>query len=123
MGLKKPKSIQNIKHLLVDLPANSLWQTLRDEFPEAKVILVVRDDQKWINSLQNHLVVSFYFWFIFGPRIFFRKCTRGTTDDVILKVERQQFWEMWFHRCFGPVYRWIFNHSSEAVTMYMDYFR
>lgn len=78
----------------VDLPANSLWQTLRDEFPEAKVILVVRDDQKWINSLQNHLV-----------------------------VERQQFWEMWFHRCFGPVYRWVFNHSSDAVTMYMDYFR
>ena len=50
------------KIFLVDLPANSLWQTLRDEFPEAKVILVVRDDQKWINSLQNHLVVSFYLW-------------------------------------------------------------
>ena len=49
------------KIFLVDLPANSLWQTLRDEFPEAKVILVVRDDQKWINSLQNHLVVSFYY--------------------------------------------------------------
>ena len=46
------------KTISVDLPANSLWQTLRDEFPEAKVILVVRDDQKWINSLQNHLVVS-----------------------------------------------------------------
>merc|ERR1712046_15702 len=30
---------------------------------------------------------------------------------------------MWFHRCFGPIYRWIFNHSSGPVTMYMDYFR
>ena len=53
------------KIFLVDLPANSLWQTLRDEFPEAKVILVVRDDQKWINSLQNHLVVSFFILVIF----------------------------------------------------------
>ena len=47
---------------LVDLPANALWQTLCDEFPEAKVILVVRDEDKWINSLLNHIEVSFYFF-------------------------------------------------------------
>ena len=64
--MKFPQNLvsQNINNFRlkfsVDLPANSLWQTLRDEFPEAKVILVVRDDQKWINSLQNHLVVSIY---------------------------------------------------------------
>ena len=50
---------------LVDLPANALWQTLCDEFPEAKVILVVRDEDKWINSLLNHIDVSFHF-LIFG---------------------------------------------------------
>ena len=42
---------------LVDLPANSLWQTLCDEFPEAKVVLVVRDEDRWIKSLLNHIDV------------------------------------------------------------------
>jgi len=78
----------------VDLPANALWQTLSDEFPEAKVVLVVRDDDRWINSLLNHI-----------------------------EVERKQFLEMWFHRQFGPLYRFVFNQSSDPIMTYMDFFR
>ena len=44
----------------VDLPANALWQTLCDEFPEAKVVLVVRDEDRWIKSLLNHIDVSHF---------------------------------------------------------------
>jgi len=77
-----------------DTPTCAMWETLLDEFPEAKVILVVRDDEKWWNSLLKHVA-----------------------------VERQQFLEMWFHRCFGPLYRFVFNHSSRPFLIYMDFVR
>jgi len=77
-----------------DTPTCFLWDVLLDEFPDAKVIHVVRDDDKWATSLTKHI-----------------------------KVERQQFLEMWFHRCFGPLYRFVFNHSSKPFTTYMDFYR
>jgi len=30
---------------------------------------------------------------------------------------------MWFQKCFGPLYRKVFNHSSPAFDVYMDFFR
>ena len=56
-GLTKPNSEVDSKKLLsisVDLPGVPLWQTLLDEFPEAKVVLVIRDENKWIQSAMNH---------------------------------------------------------------------
>ena len=78
----------------VDVPVFNLWEALADEFPEAKVILVVRDEKSWEKAVLNHI-----------------------------SVERKLFLEMWFQRCFGPIYRRIFNHSSKAFDMYMDFFR
>ena len=47
----------------VDLPGVPLWQTLLDEFPEAKVVLVERDENKWINSAMNHTALEVYLFF------------------------------------------------------------
>jgi len=78
----------------VDLPIFCFWEALADEFPEAKVILVIRNDESWAKAMSNHIA-----------------------------VERKQFLEMWFQRCFGPLYRKVFNHSSKAFDVYMDFFR
>ena len=42
----------------VDVPIFNLWEALADEFPDAKVILVLRDDQSWVKAVSNHLKVS-----------------------------------------------------------------
>jgi len=78
----------------VDVPIFNMWEALADEFPEAKVILVVRDDASWEKAVLNHI-----------------------------SIERKQFLEMWFQRCFGSIYRKVFNHSSRAFDIYMDFFR
>jgi len=88
------KNNENGYTAVCDTPTCFLWDTLLDEFPEAKVIHVVRDDEKWWASLEKHI-----------------------------QVEREQFLEMWFHRAFGPIYRFIFNHSSKPFTTYMDFYR
>jgi len=77
-----------------DTPTCAYWEVLLDECPDAKVILVERDPEKWRASLEKHVA-----------------------------VERAQFLEMWFHRCFGPLYRFVFNHSSKPFRVYMDFIR
>lgn len=39
------------------------------------------------------------------------------------QVEREQFQEMMWWRLHGGIYRWIFNHSSRAMSLYMDWIR
>lgn len=58
------------------------------------MILVLRDEDKWAASVHKHL-----------------------------KVEREQFKEMMWWRLHGGIYRWIFNHSSRAMGLYMDWIR
>lgn len=58
------------------------------------MILVLRDEDKWAASVTRHL-----------------------------QVEREQFKEMMWWRLHGGIYRWIFNHSSRAMSLYMDWFR
>ena len=41
----------------VDVPIFNMWEALADEFPEAKVILVVRDDASWEKAVLNHISV------------------------------------------------------------------
>lgn len=79
---------------VVDLPHNIFWDVLSDEFPEAKVILVLRDEDKWAASLERHL-----------------------------QVERAQFKEMGWWRLHRTIYSWIFNHSCQTMEVYMDWMR
>lgn len=78
----------------VDIPHNALWEVLHKQFPDAKVILCLRDEDKWAKSVEKHL-----------------------------QVEREQFKEMMWWRLHSGLYRWIFNHSSRAVGLYMDWIR
>ena len=41
-----------------DTPTCAYWEVLLDEFPDAKVILVERDADKWQASLEKHVAVS-----------------------------------------------------------------
>ena len=102
-----------------DLPHVGMWDTMLDEFPDCKgklmksdnktlsyeptgrilsnlliVILVLRDEEKWITSVQKHL-----------------------------QVEREQFKEMSWWRNWQTLYSFIFNHSSQAMGIYMDWIR
>lgn len=77
-----------------DTPFNVLWESLHDEFPDAKVIMVIRDEDKWVES--------------------FRK---------FFEVEQRDFAEMKWHRLYGPIYRFFFPHSSAPMRVYMDFLR
>lgn len=77
-----------------DVPMCGMWDVLKDEFPEAKVILIERNEDKWIASCKNHL-----------------------------DVEREQFKELGYWRKYQAVTSLIFNHSSRAVSIYMDWIR
>ena len=37
----------------VDWPSASFWRELREVYPEAKVILTLRDSQQWFTSVSN----------------------------------------------------------------------
>ncbi|CAG5104101.1 Oidioi.mRNA.OKI2018_I69.chr1.g1094.t1.cds [Oikopleura dioica] len=78
----------------VDLPHFAFWEILLKQFPDAKVILAIRDEDKWANSVVKHLA-----------------------------VEREQFKEMGWWRLHSGIYKWVFNHSSRAVGLYMDWIR
>ena len=41
----------------VDIPHNALWEVLHKQFPDAKVILCLRDEDKWAKSVEKHLQV------------------------------------------------------------------
>ena len=58
------------------------------------VILTVRDEEKWVKSIEKHLA-----------------------------VERAQFKEMVWWRRFPNLYSLVFNHSSKAMGVYMDWIR
>jgi len=77
-----------------DIPCNALWETLADEFPESKVILVIRDEAKWLKSFEK----------------FFH-------------VEQTQFLEMGWHKLHRTIYQFLFPHSSKPMQVYMDYLR
>ena len=47
-----------------DTPTCFLWDVLLDEFPEAKVIHVIRDDEKWASSVNKHIQVFYQFSYI-----------------------------------------------------------
>lgn len=77
-----------------DLPTYNFWDVLAEEFPDAKVILIERDEDKWANSMEKHLA-----------------------------VEHKEFKEMMFWRCYNWIYSKVFNHSSQAMGVYMDFMR
>lgn len=77
-----------------DTPGNVLWESLADEFPEAKVILVIRDENKWMDSF-----------------------------DKFFKAEQRDFLEMRWHRLYGHLYRFIFPHTARPMRVYMDFLR
>ncbi|CAG5080483.1 Oidioi.mRNA.OKI2018_I69.PAR.g9610.t1.cds [Oikopleura dioica] len=49
----------------VDLPHNAYWELLLKQFPDAKVILVLRDENKWATSLTKHLKARIITSYIF----------------------------------------------------------
>lgn len=77
-----------------DTPCHVLWESLLDEFPEAKVLLVVRDEEKWINSFEK-----------------------------FFEAEQTQFLEMGWYRLYRPLYKFLFPHSSAPMEVYMDFLR
>jgi len=77
-----------------DTPGNVLWETLLENFPDAKVILILRDEDKWIES--------------------FRK---------FFEAEQKDFAEMKWHRLYGHLYRFIFPHTGRPMRVYMDFLR
>jgi len=77
-----------------DTPCNVLWESLSDEFPDAKVILVLRDEDKWIKSFEK-----------------------------FFNIEQRDFLEMGWHRLWGPLYRLLLPHSSKPMRVYMDFLR
>jgi len=79
---------------VTDLPTYNFWDVLAEEFPDAKVILIERDEDKWANSLEKHI-----------------------------GVEHAEFKEMMFWRCYTWIYSKIMNHSSVAMGVYMDFMR
>ena len=42
----------------VDWPSCNLWESLADNYPEAKVILSLRDPEKWYDSVMNTIYAS-----------------------------------------------------------------
>ncbi|CAG5080481.1 Oidioi.mRNA.OKI2018_I69.PAR.g9609.t1.cds [Oikopleura dioica] len=78
----------------VDLPHNAYWELILKQFPDAKVILVLRDEDKWATSVAKHL-----------------------------QVERDTFREMGWWRLNNGIYRWVFNHAAQAMGLYMDWIR
>ncbi|MGI3186254.1 sulfotransferase family protein [Nioella aestuarii] len=40
----------------VDWPSTHYWDVLADHYPEAKIILSVRDSESWFNSMQNTIL-------------------------------------------------------------------
>ena len=59
-----------------------------------QVILIERDEDKWAASLERHL-----------------------------GVEHKEFKEMSWWRLYNWIYTKIFNHSSAAMGVYMDFYR
>lgn len=76
------------------MPTYNFWDVLAEEFPDAKVILIERDEDKWAASLERHI-----------------------------GVEHKEFKEMMFWRCYTWLYSKIMNHSSAAMGVYMDFYR
>ena len=41
-----------------DTPSYLFWEQILEAFPEAKVILIERDEDKWVKSLEEHFLVE-----------------------------------------------------------------
>ena len=57
---------------IMDMPGYLYWEQIAEAFPEAKVILVERDENKWVESLIGMFKIigdrrwfSFYWFFLF----------------------------------------------------------
>ena len=50
-------------HASVDWPGCRFWRDLASHYPDAKVVLTIRDPADWYESISN----TIYPWFVRGP--------------------------------------------------------
>jgi len=104
---------------IMDMPSYIYWEQVAEAFPEAKVILVERDDEKWVNSLINMFkIIDTRVWFgwrarnnaITGPLLTLLKYSLSNTLGEI----RPWFDEV-FTLAFGP------GAAKDSTYMSRDY--
>lgn len=87
----------------VDYPTCTYWRELMDFYPEAKVILTVRDANSWFDSVNTTIMSpECVNWIYSGPmEKFFRTCVYGTIGEP----------EQLYDRAFMTAYfdQWVKN--------------
>jgi len=110
---------------VVDMPACFLWEQLHRAFPEAKVILMIRDEESWyrswIHQLQNSENNGMYGWFIRAMLYISptgRKARRLT--DTAMRVAFAQkpmtFWKLTQTFNEGVFRRRMHQHNTEVIS-------
>lgn len=65
----------------VDFPACTYWRELAAEYPDAKIILSVRDTERWFNSTQNTIFSKRMQEYQAGTK--WGRMTKATIDDHV----------------------------------------
>ena len=80
----------------VDWPSCNLWAALADTFPDAKIILTLRDADAWYDSIMNTIYLS--------------SSMRAKSDDATERASGEWAMEIIWDRVFGG--RWMTAHMS-----------
>jgi hypothetical protein len=89
----------------VDWPACYFWQPLAAHYPDAKVILTVRDEEAWWNSIGNTILHNM-------------RSTDQVTDPARLRMRR-----MSWHLIVDRVFKGILDDREHALAVYRQNIR
>jgi len=89
----------------VDWPACYFWQPLAAHYPDAKVILTVRDEESWWNSINNTILRNM-------------RATDQVTDPNRLRMRR-----MSRHLIVDRVFKGILDDREHALAVYRQNIR